>query len=273
MQNLSFREVGCKTVLHEMYGTREYTANFYRGCSHGCVYCYAPSLIHDERKWGTFVDVKVNAAEVLERELRRSRKGIVFLSSASDPYQPAEARYRVTGRALEALVRHDFPVIILTRSPLVLRDIQLLKGLSWVRVGFSISSIQSRVYEPGVVPVARRIETMRALGKAGIKTWVSMAPLIPGMMDIDVQDLLVRLKEAGVGSVSANALRFQGYAGSKQMFEEAVGVPASQMSAGAEQMMERVRSLIERAGFERRETFFEWKPVGIEGYLQEQAAP
>lgn len=255
-----------------MYGTREYTANFYRGCSHGCVYCYAPSLIHDERKWGTFVDVKVNAAEVLERELRRSRKGTVFLSSASDPYQPAEARYRITARALEVLVRHDFPVIILTRSPLVLRDVQLLKKLSWVRVGFSISSLESRAFEPGVVPVARRIETIRTLVKAGIKTWVSMAPLIPGMMEVDVRDLLERLKDAGVGSVSANALRFHGYTESKQMFEEAVGVPASQMSEGAEQIMDTVRSLIERYGFEERGSFFEWKPVGIEGPLEQQAS-
>ena len=159
MQKPTFNEITCKTILHEMDGVREYTANFYRGCTHGCVYCYAPSLIHDERRWGSFVDVKVNAPEVLGRELRKIPRGIVFLSSASDPYQPAEARYRITRRALERLVEKEFPVLVLTRSPLVLRDVDLLRKLPWVRVGFSISSLNGRRYEPGVAPVSRRIET------------------------------------------------------------------------------------------------------------------
>ncbi len=258
----SVTETRCKSVLHEMDGTREYTANFYRGCTHGCVYCYAPSLIHDERKWGSFVDVKVNAPEILARELRKLPKGIVFLSSASDPYQPVEARYRITRRALERLVQRDFPVLILTRSPLVLRDLDLLRRLSWARVGFSISSLQGRRFEPGVVPVSRRIETIRTLRDAGIRTWVSMAPLIPGMMETDVRQLLAALKEAGVGSVSAGALRFQGYARSKEMFEEAVGKSASEMITGADVIMERVRSLIAEFGFEPRDSFFEWRPKG-----------
>lgn len=140
---LEVRETKCATLLHKMNYRRsaEYTANMYSGCSHGCVYCYAPSLIHDEREWGTFVDVKVNADKVLDRELRDAQKQVVFLSSASDPYQPVEARYRITRRCVQVLINHDFPVIILTRSPLVLRDIDLLKKLKWVRVGFSITTV------------------------------------------------------------------------------------------------------------------------------------
>jgi DNA repair photolyase len=259
-----------------MDGPREYTANFYRGCSHGCVYCYAPSLIHDEREWGGFVDVKVNAPEVLGRELRKSRRGVVFLSSASDPYQPAEARYKLTRRALEVLLRKDFPVVILTRSPLVLRDIDLLKRFRWVRVGFSISSVPGRLFEPGVVPVERRIETLRALGEAGIRTWVSMAPLVPGMMGIEVSDLLGKLRAAGVSSVSAGILRFRGYRESKEMFERVAGVSAEELTAGADETIARVRGLIAEFGFERRESFFEWRPEGgMEDYLpvtQEAAA-
>ena len=91
----------------------------------------------------------------------------MFLSSASDPYQPAEARYRITRRALGGLVEKDFPVLVLTRSPLVLRDLDLLKKFSWVRVGFSISSFHGSRYEPGVAPVERRIETLRALRRRG----------------------------------------------------------------------------------------------------------
>jgi DNA repair photolyase len=93
------REIHCKTLLRRLSfgrGELEYTANLYKGCTHGCVYCYAPSLVHDDRRWGSFVDVKVNAPATLRRELREASKAPVFLSSASDPYQPVEARYKLT---------------------------------------------------------------------------------------------------------------------------------------------------------------------------------
>jgi DNA repair photolyase len=262
LQKLEVNEVSCKTVLHEMEGTGEYTANFYRGCSHGCVYCYAPSLVHAERPWGSFVDVKVNAAEVLRRELSKARRGVVFLSSASDPYQPVEAKYRLTRMALEALLRKDFPVIILTRSPLVLRDLDLLKRFRWLRIGFSISSVPGKLYEPGVAPVERRIETLRALGEAGIKTWVSMAPLIPQKMDIDVRELLGKLKAAGVSSVSAGILRFNGYQESKEMFEKVSGTDTLELTVGAEETISAVRKMVGELGFEGRDSFFEWHPQG-----------
>jgi DNA repair photolyase len=214
------------------------------------------------------VDVKVNAPQVLARELKKARRGVVFLSSASDPYQPVEARYKVTRRALELLLRHDFPVILLTRSPLVLRDLDLLKRFPWVRVGFSISSVPGKTIEPGVAPIDRRIETLRILSEAGIKTWVSMAPLVPGMMGIELRDTIGKLRRAGVSVVRAGILRFQGYQESKVMFEKATGIDASRLTAGWEETMDEVRGLIEEFGFEKREDFFEWKPDGgIEDYL------
>src|SRR6267143_4222840 len=137
---ITIKETRCNTLLHKLaFGSSTgYTANYYKGCTPGSTYCYAPSLTHDERRWGTYVDVKVNAPAVLDRELRGLRKDEVFLSSASDPYQPVEARYRLTRRCLESLRRNHFPVSILTRSPLVLRDLDLIKKLEWVRVGMSI---------------------------------------------------------------------------------------------------------------------------------------
>jgi DNA repair photolyase len=270
LDKLAINEVKCKSVLHEFDGPREYTANLYRGCTHGCVYCYAPSLIHDERPWGRFVDAKVNAAEVLRRELRRARKGVVFLSSASDPYQPVEAKYRLTRKALEELLRREFPVTILTRSPLVLRDLDLLKRFRWVRVGFSISSVPGRLYEPGVAPLERRVETLRALSEAGIKTWVSMAPLVPRMMGFEVRELLGKLRAAGVSSVSAGILRFQGYEESRETFEEVSRVPAAELTVGAEETIARVRALIGEFGFEPGDSFFQWKPEGgIADYFAE----
>jgi len=160
---ISVRETKCSTLLHKLaYGSSTgYTANLYKGCTHGCTYCYAPSLTHDERRWGTYVDVKINAPEVLERELRGLRRDEVFLSSASDPYQPVEAKYELTRRCLELLLRNDFPVSILTRSPLVLRDLELLRKFRWVMVGMSITTVPDRQFEPGVPPLERRIDTLK----------------------------------------------------------------------------------------------------------------
>ena len=197
-------EVRSKTLLRRMdFGRRgvEYTINLYRGCTHACVYCYAPSLVHDEREWGTFVDAKVDAPAILRRELRDAERAPVFLSSASDPYQPVEARYKLTRRCLQELHAFGFPVVVLTRSPLVLRDLDLLRRMEWVRVGCSISTAAGRAFEPGVPPVERRLETLRRLAEEGIETWVSLAPVIPGIVTFEIEELLSKLRDAHVGAV------------------------------------------------------------------------
>lgn len=266
---IEVREVTCKTLLHRMeFGRRglEYTANLYRGCMHGCVYCYAPSLVHDERAWGRFVDAKVNAPSVLRTELRAARVAPVFLSSASDPYQQVEARYKLTRRCLEELRRFAFPVVILTRSPLVLRDLDVLKGLEWLRVGCSISTASGRLYEPGVPPLRRRLETLRSLSEAGIRTWVSLAPVIPSISTVGVGRLLERLRDCGVEAVTPGVLRFEGYEASKEMFVRSAGMSASDALAGGVETMANVRTAVAEAGFASPEEFFRWeRPRGEAG--------
>jgi DNA repair photolyase len=259
---ISVRETKCNTLLHKLaYGSfAGYTANLYKGCTHGCTYCYAPSLTHDERRWGTYVDVKVNAPEVLEKELRRLRKDEVFLSSASDPYQPVEAKYGLTRRCLESLRRNGFPVSILTRSPLVLRDLELLRTFRWVRVGMSITTVPVRRFEPGVPPLERRIVTLRKLAEAGITTWVSLAPVIPGIVMVDLERLFEDLSDAGVSSVSFNVLRFAGYEESKRMFEEAAGMSAAEALAGRENVVARLSDLVKRFGMEQTADASWWTP-------------
>jgi len=249
-------------LLHELAyrDSTGYTANLYKGCTHGCVYCYAPSLTHDERGWGTYVDVKVNAPQVLENELRGLRKDQVFLSSASDPYQPVEAKYRITRKCLDVLQRRGFPVSILTRSPLVLRDLDLLRKLRWVRVGMSITTVPLRRFEPGVPPLQRRIDTLRKLSKAGISTWVSLAPVIPGIMMVDLDELFDELSDAGVSSVSFGILRFAGYDGSRLMFEAAAGTTTQAALAGQAEVVARLSKLVRDHGMEPRERTAEWRP-------------
>jgi len=255
------RETRCSTLIHKLNyrSSTGYTVNLYKGCTHGCVYCYAPSLTHDERRWGTYVDAKVNAPFVMERELRGLQKEEVFLSSASDPYQPVEARYRLTRRCLEVLHSHRFPVSILTRSPLVLRDLDMLKKLETVRVGMSITTVPVREYEPGVPPLQRRIDTLRKLGMAGIRTWVSLAPVIPGIVLLDLDGLFEGLSEAGVSWVSFGVLRFSGYAESRKMFEEATGMGTEEALTGRDELVARLSDLVRRYGLEPRDDTSEWK--------------
>ena len=235
------------------------------------MYCYAPSLTHDERKWGRYVDVKVNAPEVLSKELRGLRKDQVFLSSASDPYQPIEARYRVTRRCLQVLLGTGFPVSILTRSPLVLRDLDLLNRFQWVRVGMSITTVPVRRFEPGVPPLRRRIETLRRLASAGIKTWVSLAPVIPGLMMVDLDNLFEELSGAGVSSVSYGVLRFGGYEESMKLFEETAGLSTVDALDGKEDVLSKLSDLVVRHGMSRSDDTMDWKAESevesLESYL------
>lgn len=262
---VSVREVTCSTLLHRMvYGAATgYTANLYKGCTHGCKYCYAPSLTHDDRTWGRYVDAKVNAPMVLERELRGLRRDEVFLSSASDPYQPVEARYRLTRKCLGVLARSGFPVSILTRSPLVLRDIDLLKELDWVRVGMSLTTVPVRRFEPGVPPLGRRIDTLKKLADSGVKTWVSLAPVIPGLMMIDLDRLFAELSEARVGWVSFGVLRFVGYEESRAMFEAAAGMSFARALEGREQVVADLKRMVKRYGMEPRDETEEWRPAAV----------
>jgi hypothetical protein len=158
----------------------QYVINPYTGCGHGCRYCYAVfmrkySKHHQAAAWGSFVEAKTNIVDVLRNELSRKRKiGTAMLSSVCDPYQPAERKYGLTRGCIEALREHGWGINILTRSPLVTRDIDLLKTCIDASVGFSIPTDDDRVraiLEPASPPIARRIEALQEVHAAGIHTW------------------------------------------------------------------------------------------------------
>ena len=153
----------------------DYALNPYRGCAHACVYCYAPSVIHWNGKWGELVEVKVNLPRILSKTLRTAKKGVVGLGTVTDPYQPAEEKYEITRRCLELLRLHDFPVCIMTKSALVLRDIDLLREFSNIEVGITLTLPDDRLrekLEPGASSVEERLRALRELREAGIDTWV-----------------------------------------------------------------------------------------------------
>src|SRR5688572_17811910 len=160
-----------------------WSVNPYAGCAHACSYCYVPDTIKAERRnWGTYVMVKKDLPTRLALAMQRSHKHTVYLSTATDPYQPAEAEHRITRKCLQVLARKDWPVEVLTRSPLVTRDLDLLTQLSQVRVGLSIPMLDDRlrkVLEPNAPPIAARLRTLRKLSDAGIPTFANYTPACP----------------------------------------------------------------------------------------------
>ncbi len=132
--------------------------------------------------WGTFVDAKVNAPEVLRRQLRRASRGSVLVGTVTDPYQPLERRYRLTRRCLEALAERQLPVNVLTRSPLCVRDVDVFLRFQDISVGLSIPTDREDVrkrFEPHAPPIPARVEALRALHRAGVATYVFAGPLLP----------------------------------------------------------------------------------------------
>ena len=178
------KEVYVKTILSKSK-VSDYTINPYIGCEHGCTYCYARFMkrFTDHReKWGSFVDVKINAARLLQREIKKKRAGRVWISGVCDPYQPIEKRYELTRRCLEILSKHRWPITIQTKSPLVKRDLELLRTFNDIEVGLTITTADEnirKIFEPNSPAIKERIETLEKLHSAGLKTYSMIAPILP----------------------------------------------------------------------------------------------
>ncbi|MCS7124629.1 MAG: radical SAM protein [Candidatus Bathyarchaeota archaeon] len=178
------REVYAKSVLSKSK-VLDYVVNPYVGCEHGCAYCYARYVKRFTgymEPWGEFVDVKINAPTLLQQETRRKKVGRVWVSGLCDPYQPLEKRYNLTRKCLEILLKRGWPVTIQTKSTLVLRDIDLIKGYGNVEVTLTITTADEgirQIFEPKAPSIRERLEVLEKLHSAGVKTCVMIAPLLP----------------------------------------------------------------------------------------------
>jgi DNA repair photolyase len=145
--------------------------------------CVHEAVTGHKEKWGEFVDIKVNAPNLLAREIKKKGMGRVWVSGVCDPYQAAEKSYRLTARCLEILLQHQWPVTIQTKSSLVLRDIEILEKFKDIEVGFSITTadeIIREIFEPGASPIKERIRALDVLHSRGIQTFAMIAPILPG---------------------------------------------------------------------------------------------
>jgi DNA repair photolyase len=193
----------------------EYSLNPYTGCGHGCIYCYAPATIRygGAEPWGTFVTAKTNIPAVLERELRKTPRGVVGISTVTDPYQPVEARLKLTRSCLEVLQAKQFPACIQTKSALVIRDIDVIRDFGEKEVGLTITTLDneaSAVLEPGASLPGERLDALKRLTDAGITTWAFVGPIVPGFVDDErLADIMARIKDAGASKVLVDRLRLK----------------------------------------------------------------
>ena len=196
MVAVTYREVGVKSALNAVKGMPfDWSLNPWSGCAHSCVYCFARAYHarYREKNVGADfdrnVEVRVNIADILRKELRRPRDGSLAIGTATDPYQPIEGKYRLTRRCLEALVDHPMPTSIVTKGPLVVRDIDVLKKLderTELTVYFSVPCVDEEVVrrtDPGTAPPRQRLRALRMLREAGIDAAVLCMPVLPGISD------------------------------------------------------------------------------------------
>ena len=233
---VEYRDEECRSALNRVKGMPfAWSLNPYTGCAHRCTFCYVRAFERradrpSDDRYGRSIRVKVNVAEVLARELgRRSwAKEQVAIGAATDPYQPAEGRYRLTRACLEAFGRAASPFGIITRGPLIVRDVDVLQEASRradVSVTFSVPTLDPDVWrttEPGTAPPRQRLRALTTLVDAGVKASVGMAPILPGLSDRPEQlaEVVKAARAAGATGIWANLLYLA--PGTKEHFLEAL---------------------------------------------------
>jgi len=217
-----YREEPCRGALNRVKGMAfEWSLNPYMGCVHRCTFCYVRAFERradrpSDDRYGTSIRVKVNVADVLRRELARPswERTCVAIGAATDPYQPAEGRYRLTRACIEALAEARNPFSIITRGPMIVRDIDVLVEAARrasVSVTFSIPTLDDEVWrktEPSTAHPRQRLKAVSKLVDAGIKTGVGMAPILPGISDRaeQLREVVKTAREAGATGVWTNLL-------------------------------------------------------------------
>lgn len=215
--NIKIREIQCKSAIGKCgFPGGGFCINPYVGCGHSCVYCYSRFMKrftgHTE-EWGTFADARINIGEVLKRQLQSSRfKGQqIYIGTVTDPYQPIEARYGLTRGILRVLLSHENPVSILTKSDMVLRDLDLLKGFKEIGVNFTIATLDEEwksIAEPNSPTVKQRLLAAKKLAGEGIPVIAMMGPYWP--IFTNAEALFGEFKQAGISYVFTESFNTTG---------------------------------------------------------------
>ena len=212
-QKLKIKEIQCKSALGKCgFSDNSFCINPYVGCSHACIYCYGRFMkrfTNHAETWGSFVDARINIAEVLEKQMKsqRYKNKQIYIGTVTDPYQPLEAKYKLTRKILEVLKDYDNPVSILTKSSLVFRDVDLLKRFKRIDVNFTIATSDEswkKLTEPYSSSIKQRLETAKKLNQKGIPVFAMMGPYWPFFTD--PEKLFKEFKKAGIKRVFTESL-------------------------------------------------------------------
>jgi DNA repair photolyase len=219
---VEYREEPCRSALNRVKGMAfEWSLNPYMGCVHRCTFCYVRAFEQradrpSDERYGRSIRVKTNVAEVLRAELARPswEAAVVAVGAATDPYQPCEGKYRLTRASLEELLHASNPMRLITRGPMIVRDVDVLTELAKrasVGITFSIPTLDEEIWrktEPGTAPPRQRLRAVKELVDAGVKVGVGMAPILPGISDRPelLREVVKAAREAGATGVWTNVL-------------------------------------------------------------------
>jgi len=187
---MKIKKIFCKSILNKTgIPVGDYALNPYTGCEHSCIYCYAVFMKRfsgHKESWGNFVDIKINAADILHKQLNRLKPGTILLGTVTDPYQPSEKKYKITRSCLKELVNSNFPVSVQTKSSLILRDMDLIKEIKDIEIGFTITIFDEKIrkfFEPKSSTTEDRFKALYELSNQNIKTFLFFGPVIPYFSD------------------------------------------------------------------------------------------
>jgi DNA repair photolyase len=250
---VEYREEPCKVALNHVKGMPfGWSLNPYMGCVHQCTFCYVRAFERradrpSDHRYGTSIRVKLNIADRLRVELARASWAgeHVVIGAATDPYQPAEGRYRLTRACIEVLRDASNPFAIITRGPLIVRDAELLAEAAAradVSVTFSVPTVDDEVWrttEPGTAPPRQRLRALKALVAHGVRASVGMAPLLPGLSDqpASLERVIVAAREAGACGIWANLLYLR--PGTREHFLECLARDWPELLPGYERLYAR----------------------------------
>lgn len=187
---MKIKEIKAKSIITKSnLPDADFVINPYVGCLHGCIYCYGRFMKRftgHQEPWGRFLDVKINAPDLIPIKTSRYKGKSIFISSVTDPYLPLERKYQLTRKILEKLIPLEPNLAILTKSDLIIRDIDLLKQFKNCEVGLTITTFNDNLrkeIEPFASPVKNRIQALKRLKEAGLKTYVFIGPILPFLSD------------------------------------------------------------------------------------------
>jgi DNA repair photolyase len=244
--------VQCKTAASQSrLPGLDWAVNPYRGCGHACAYCYAQDVTRFEQSkpWGEVIEVKVNIVQRLKKELVNGAKGVYGVGTVTDPYQSLEKKFELTRGCLAVLRNAGVEASILTKSDLVLRDVDILKGWTDVEVGVSLASLNgdvSSLLEPGAPSPEKRLDALKSLSDEGVRTYLMAAPIVRGLSDSedDLRALVRRAGHSGVSVVMWDKFNPKPMATSRlrrRLAEKGFGEPGSH----SRDEVSRIRSILE----------------------------